>query len=510
MDAAVIIIGGGPVGLWASYELRLAGISVIVLESDLEISNAMRGATIHTRTMEVFTMRGIHEDLLENSGKLVHAAYGQLPTPISFATQDSDYPFVVMQIQPRTTAVIQKHAIKLGLDIRRGHAATEIHQSKDSVSVTVRNDADGSTYELKAQYLIGADGADSMVRKKAGITFEGEGGTVWVWGDDLTLTDPPSTLPGSLWSPEGSLTIFPLPGGKFRVAGMNPDNVGADGKRVMDFDDLRDRVVRIAGKDFGMHHSDTISSTSTASLIASKYREGRIFIAGDAAHRHSPTGGMGMNVGIQDAMNLGWKLAAVINGLMPPSLLDTYEAERWPVGRELLRQTRALTGLGTLFGSDGIGIRELFDGCIQNSSYFNNYLAEHMSGLFVRYASTDSSGHALVGARVPNLVFTDNGGARLYPLFKSGRYLLLTLTSQPLYNGEYIVDDKLPVTYCSRNLDRTATKAQEWGDIAAALIRPDGHVAWAKADSDLDDLRKEISTVVEKTFSKEPSSASAD
>jgi 2-polyprenyl-6-methoxyphenol hydroxylase-like FAD-dependent oxidoreductase len=503
MDAPVIIVGGGPVGIWIAYELRLAGVPVIVLDSDVEISSAMRGATIHSRTMEFFTMRGIHEGLLQNAGRLSHAGYGQLSTKVSFENQDSDYPCIVMQIQPRTTAVIQEHALKLGVDLRRGHTATAVSQTADSISVTVQKKEDGTTYELRGQYLVGADGADSLVRKTAGIVFEGESASLYGWGGDMFLREPPSPLPGAFWSPEGAVAIFPLPGGLFRVAGICPDNLGSEGARISTFEELRERVIRVTGKDFGMYDCATANSTSNASLLASRYREGRFFIAGDAAHRHSPAAGMGMNVGIQDAMNLGWKLAAVVNGWASPELLDTYESERRPVGQNLLQQTRAQTAITTLFESDGQGLREMFDDCLQSIPEFNDALAARINGLFVKYSPRNIDDHALVGARVPNLFFTDKEHTRLYPSFTSGRYLVLTLTEDRVYD-EDIAPSGSPVSYSSRTLDRTATRDKRWCEVTALLIRPDGYVAWATAESEPDKLRKETRAAVEKEFIKKP------
>ncbi|KAL3440367.1 FAD-binding monooxygenase [Aspergillus insuetus] len=225
-------------------------------------------------------MRGIHDDLLHNAGRPSYPGYGQLRTKVSFENQDTDYPCIVMQIQPRTTAVIQEHAPKLGVDLRRGHTATAVSQTADSVSVTVQRKDDGTTYELRGQYLVGADGADSLVRKTAGIVFEGESASLYGWGGDMLLKEPSSPLPGAFWSPEGVVAVFPLPGSLFRVAGINSDNLGPDRARISSFEELRERVVRVAGKDFGMYDCASANSTSNASLLASRYQEGRFFIAG--------------------------------------------------------------------------------------------------------------------------------------------------------------------------------------------------------------------------------------
>ncbi|SNY42990.1 FAD-dependent oxidoreductase [Paractinoplanes atraurantiacus] len=385
----VIVVGAGPTGLWLSAELALAGLSVTVLErrpAPAEFSKAMG---VHARTLEVLAMRGVAEPLLKAGKPLPTWHWGFLPSRLDLTALDTPYPFMLAVPQTRTEAALEEHALRLGVRIERGHPVGAVHAYDDHVVV------DG----VEARYVVGADGGGSAVRKAAGIGFPGTGGSVVAFVADAVLDDPPP--PGfSVVGPAGSLILAPAPGGRFRVAGYDPQH--QDTAAPFPVEDLRDFLIRVTGGDFGLREAYWLSRFGNATRMASAYRAGRVLLAGDAAHIHFPTGGVGLNTGIQDAMNLGWKLAAVIRGEAPSTFLDTYESERRPVSEAVAADTQAQTVLLTAITPEGAALRAAVSAMVAQPG-INLGLAQQISGLSVAYPS---------GGRAP---------ASTFPLLHAGR-----------------------------------------------------------------------------------------
>lgn len=475
MEKQVVISGGGPVGFWLASELQLAGVSTLVLEQDQVINPQSRALTVHPRTIEVLASRGAHEQLLEEGVHIPNGHFAILDERLDFQFMDSPFPFTLAILQARTTELLEQRALALGAEVRRGHRVSGFVESSESVSVAV--EASNTSYTVEAEYLAGCDGTKSTVRQSAGIDFPGTDFTVLGWLGDVVLDDPPEDLAVSKWGIDGTLMFVKLPGGRHRFVGITPDDVRTDWPDEFTFEELRSKVISLTGTDYGMHSPSWLSRYGNTTRQAASYRQGRVVLAGDAAHQHMPAGGVGLNVGIQDAMNLGWKLAATINGWAPDGLLDTYHDERHPVGRDLLEHTQAQTALMSAFTTEGRDLRSLLGKLIAELPSLEQSLAKRLAGLSVVYPPTSQEAHALVGHRAPNLTF-DNSPEGLFHLLREGQYVLLDLTAdhasalQP--NGNGPARAHLRVHHGELSQSR-----KEWETVTAALIRPDGHVAWA-------------------------------
>ncbi len=303
----------------------------------------------------------------------------------------------------------------------------------------------------------------------AGIEFPGTDSELYGYLGDATLDDPPEQGTVAIAGPGGTLIIAPLPGGRFRVAGFDP--AFQEPGSTLTEEQLRASVrAATGGRDFGLHDATWRSRFGNATRQAARYRAGRVLVAGDAAHMHLPTGGVGLNVGVQDAMNLGWKLAAVVQGRAGDELLDSYQAERHPVGQTLLTDTRAQTALITTFTPEGLALREVMAGLLARDPALGTELATRMSGLAVSYPPPNPGAHELTGQRVPDLAA---GGTSLFQLLRTARPVLL------VFAGGAILDEAVRV---AQSLGIETHQAGLWPGhekISAALVRPDGYLWWA-------------------------------
>ena len=461
----VVIAGGGPTGLMLAGELALAGVDVLIVErrasQDLDGS---RAGGLHARTIEVLDQRGIAERFLSEGQ--THPRVGYAYVPLDISDLPTRHHYLLALWQNRFEHILADWVLgDLGVPIRRECAVVGCAQDDAGVDVEVSEGA-----SLRAAYLVGCDGGRSIVRKAAGIDFPGlDASTSWMIAEVQMDEEPEIGV-----RPEGG-GIGPVD----REKGGGPYGVVLREERVRDsdeptLDELREALVRAYGTDFGVHSPTRLSRFSDMSRQAASYRDGRVLLAGDAAHVHPPQGGQGLNVGVQDAVNLGWKLAQVVNATSPEGLLDTYHAERHPVGARLLHHTMAQVALSTpddrheaLRGT----IAELL-GMDEPRTRFGAM----MSGLDVRYDLGE--GHPLLGRRMPDLdIRTADGPTRVFTLLHEARPVLLDL-SDP---GGF---DIAPWEDRVRKVDATYEGVWELpviGEVevpAAVLIRPDGHVAW--------------------------------
>ncbi|MEV5809791.1 FAD-dependent monooxygenase [Streptomyces parvulus] len=278
-----------------------------------------------------------------------------------------------------------------------------------------------------------------------------------------------------MFGPFGGLMVAPLPGGLHRVVGVSPDSLTTRWPGDLSLEELRAKAIAVTGEDFGMRDPVWLSRFGNATRLAAQYRRGRVLLAGDAAHQHFPAGGVGMNVGIQDAHNLGWKLAATLRGWAPDQLLDTYHAERHAVGAQLLRDSRAQTALMTSFTPEGRDLRSLLSRMIATEPALNRALSERLTALAVSHPAPEASSHPLTGARVPDFAFSGSGRglfARLLP----DKYLLLDLTEGVLGHR---AGPGLAVSTAS-----VQDPPASWASVRAVLVRPDGHAAWVSSEQD--------------------------
>ncbi|SCL31198.1 FAD-dependent monooxygenase [Micromonospora inyonensis] len=395
----VVIVGAGPTGLWLAAELRLGGAAVVVLEAREERDPHSKALTIHPRTLELFDCRGVLEAFLAEGLRIPNGHFAGLPDRLDFSQLDTPYPFTLALLQARTEELLEERARRLGATIRRGKRV----EGLTAEGVTL---AGGEV--IAGRYVVGCDGTRSTVRTAAGIDFPGTDTTTWGSLGDVVLGAPPAGGV-NVAGPDGGLMIVPLPGGIHRIVLGDPTTDHPAWPGELTLDELRATVRRIAGTDYGMRDPKWLSRFGNATRQAAQYRKGNVLLAGDAAHMHFPTGGVGMNVGIQDAHNLGWKLAAVVTGRAPESLLDTYHEERHPVGADLLQHTRAQTALmNAAYTAEGQALRAVISALIATAPDMSRQLAERLSGLDVTYAT----GRRVADQQLP--------GGRLFELLRTG------------------------------------------------------------------------------------------
>ncbi|MEV4426190.1 rifampin monooxygenase [Streptomyces sp. NPDC049602] len=457
----VIVVGGGPTGLMLASELRLHDVRVVVLEKLAEPTRESRGQGLHARSVEMMAQRGLLERFTEVSEKFsVGGLFGGVMKPWP-ERLDTAHPYGLATPQPVTERLLQERALELGTEIRRGTEVVGLSQDEDGVTVAL---ADGT--ELRSRYLAACDGGRSTVRKLLGVGFPGEPPTVETLLGDMEATADPETVAAVVAEVQKTQLRFgvkPLEDGAFRIV-VPADGVAEDRATAPTLDDFKSRLRAVAGTDFGVHSPRWLSRFGDATRQAERYRVGRVFLAGDAAHIHPPTGGQGLNLGIQDAFNLGWKLAAAVAGWAPEGLLDTYEAERHPVGARVVENTRAqMTLLGTDPGATAL--RELFSK-LMDFEEVNRYVTGLITAVDVRYDLGE--GHELLGLRLRDVTLKRG---RLYELTHGGRGLLLDQSGRLSAEG------------WADRVDHVVDVSEEL-DVPAVLLRPDGHVVWAGEDQE--------------------------
>jgi 2-polyprenyl-6-methoxyphenol hydroxylase-like FAD-dependent oxidoreductase len=475
----VLIAGAGPVGLWLAAELRLHGVDVVILERNAEPARHPKALGLHARTLEQFASRGVVDTFLAEGVRVPAWHFGFLEQALDLTVLDSPYPFLLSQPQNRTEALLTERALALGARIERGQEVIELSQDDDGV--LVRTAAGG---DWRAGWVVGADGAGSTVRRAAGIGFPGSDATVFGFLGDVHADSAPP--PGyRVQNERGALIVAPLPGGLVRVTGFDPLDQ-EPGRREITLGELREVSARISGTDFGLRDPAWLSRFGNATRVAASYRSGRVLLAGDAAHMHFPAGGVGLNLGLQDATNLGWKLAAALRGrfrqALPDNhqarpgthedllgthedllgthedllgthedllgthedlldthedLLDTYESERRPWAEDVAEHTLAQTALITGIDPTGQALRRVMSSLIGSTPELSLSLARRLSGVSVRYPAPEGA-HPLVGTHLSGLDL------------REARPVLLRGADVPAGVGA-----------------------------TAVLVRPDGYVAWA-------------------------------
>lgn len=468
-DADVIIAGAGPTGLMLAGELRLGGAEVIVLETLERPTGQSRGLGFTARALESFDQRG----LVPRFGGLETSPMGHFGGVQFDFTALEDAHFGARGIpQSRTEAVLEEWALELGTDIRRGWGLLDLSQDADGVTVTA--DTPDGERRLRARYLVGADGGHSLVRRTAGFSFPGTDATRGMYlADVVGCAIPPRFLGERV--PAGMVMAAPLAEGVDRIIVCEHGAPPADRSTTPDFAEVTAAWKRLTGEDISGGSADWVSSFTDATRQASEYRRGRVLLAGDAAHIHLPAGGQGLSTGVQDAVNLGWKLAAVVRGWAPDGLLDTYHGERHPAGERLLANTLAQ---GTVFlgGAESEPLRALFAGLIELDPV-KRFLAGVVSHLDVHY-DLGEGGHPLLGRRLPPRVLTTPSGPVGTPtLLHSAQGLVLDLADDPgVREAAAGWKDRVSlVTGVPQDPDVFA-------GAPAVLVRPDGYVAWAGAD----------------------------
>jgi 2-polyprenyl-6-methoxyphenol hydroxylase-like FAD-dependent oxidoreductase len=467
---AVVVVGGGPTGLMLAGELALAGIDVAVVERRASQDViGVRSLGLHSRTIEVFDQRGIAGRFLAQGQPAQVAGFAQIRLDISdFPTR---HPYGLALWQNHIERILAEWVGELSVPIYRGREVANIVRDCDGV------DAEFSGGQrLRAQYLVGCDGGRSLIRKAAGIDFPGWAPTTSYLIAEVGMDI--ETGPAPDWGiRHDALGVHALSilgdGGQVRVM-VTERHVTSAGEPTLR--DLSEALTVVYGTDYGIHSPTWISRFTDATRQAAAYRDGRVLLAGDAAHVHHPVGGQGLNTGVQDAVNLGWKLAQVVKGTSPESLLDTYHAERHPVGARVLRNTMAQIALLRHVDERTEALRDSVSELLDMDEPRKRFAAM-MSGLDIHYDLGE--GHALLGRRMPDLdlVTADGRSLTVFELLHGARPILLNLGQRDgfdvspwgdrvqLIEAKYVGEWELPAV--------GVVSAP-----AAVLIRPDGHVAW--------------------------------
>lgn len=472
MDAPVIVVGAGPSGLVLAAELRLGGVEVIVLDRLKEASGESRGLGFTARTMELFDQRG----LLPRFGAIETSALGHFGgIPLDYSVLPGAH-FGARGIpQARIETVLGEWAVELGVQVLRGWEAVGLTDDGDGVDLDA--EAPEGRQRLRGRFVVGCDGGRSIVRKAAGFDFPGTDATIEMFladvaGCDLRVRQIGEKRPG------GMVMSAPLGNGVDRIIVCERGTPPRHRTEPVGFTEVADAWERLTGEDIHGGTALWVSSFGDATRQATEYRRGSVLLAGDAAHTHLPAGGQGLSVSVQDAMNLGWKLAATVRGWAPPTLLDTYHTERHQAGARLLMNTQA-QGFLYLSGAEVEPLRTVFAELMEYADV-GRHLAGMVSGLALRY-DVGAGDHPLLGRRIPNQeLVTADGKTTTVDLLHQGRGVLLDLTDRP---GMRCVaapwKDRIDIiTALPHELPPDSPLAETTG----MLVRPDGYVAWAGPD----------------------------
>ena len=475
MNHAVVIAGGGPTGLMLAGELALAGVDVVVVERrpNQQLSGA-RALGISARTIEVLDQRGIADRFLSAGQTAQITGFGVTRLDISDFPTRHNYGLALRQ--KFIERILAAWVVELGVPILYGREVTSFLQHNTGVDIAL---AEGES--LRAQYLVGCDGGRSLVRKTAGIEFPGWDATTSNLLAEVEMTERPPY--GVHRSPAGTYAFgreeFEIKGTEIIYKEVGPIGVmvtepDANATTEPTLDDLRRLLIAACGTDYGVHSPTWISRFTDTTRQAAQYRSGRVLLAGDAAHVHSPIGGLGLGTGLQDAVNLGWKLAQVVNRTSPDTLLDSYHAERHPAGARVLKATMAQVALHRE-EPRSLAVRDII-GDLLKIEESRKQIAGMMSGLDIRYELGE--GHPLLGRRMPDLdVDTSSGARRVFSFLHSARPLLLNF-------GAALGNEVAPWSDRVQFVDATYDGVWDLpvlGEVAspaAVLIRPDGYVAW--------------------------------
>ncbi|NEU97162.1 FAD-dependent monooxygenase [Bradyrhizobium uaiense] len=462
-EHAVVIAGGGPTGLMLAGELALAGIDVAIVErrATQELAGSRAGGLL-ARTLEVLDQRGIADRFVSQGQR--HPVVHVHPMPLDLSDFPTRHNYTLALWQNHIERILAEWAGELGVPIYRGRDVTGFAQDDSGVDVTL---SDGEL--LRAQYLVGCDGGRSLIRKTAGIDFPGfDPTTSWLIAEAQMAEEAPL---GFHHDAVGIHGIGKIEDGRGLRLVLTERQLHSS---EPDLSDVREALVAIYGSDFGIHSPGWISRFTDMTRQADAYRERRVLLAGDAAHVHPPMGGQGLNIGVQDAVNLGWKLAQVVKGIAPDGLLDSYHTERHPIGARVLRNTMAQVALRRT--DDRSKALDEFVRELLSMDEPRKRFAAVLSGLDIRYDL--GGGHPLLGRRMPDLdLVTADGPTHAFALLHQARPVLLN------FGGPGSIDiagwsDRVQLVDAAYDGKWELPVLGKVSAPSAVLVRPDGYVAW--------------------------------
>ncbi|WP_158821486.1 FAD-dependent monooxygenase [Granulicella sp. S156] len=459
METDVIVVGAGPAGLMLANELMLAGISTVVLEKRRTPSTQYRADGLQPRTAEVLDLRGLLDPIMDRALPRgdIGGHFAGLPVELDCKPWGTRHPYPVAIPQHRLEAYLEQRLVDGGVPVLRGHEVSTVEQ--DSQGVTAG--------DIRGRYLVACDGGHSTIRKLLGVSFPGTSGTMAAVAADITLASRSAEVSTKsehfsqyIKSANGFFSVLrPVEGELYRILFGKLSGESPARDVPVSADEVREALLAVYGPETELGELREASRFSDATRQVEHYRAGRVFFAGDAAHIHLPIGGQGVNLGIQDAVNLGWKLAATIRGWAPDDLLDSYHTERHPVAARVLKNTRAQ---GVITNPDQdvnvAAVREIFIELLRLPEA-NRFISGMISGLDLEYPG--------VGPRLIDFDVTiQDGPTRVSRLMHSGRGLLLSLDETPRSTGGW-----------ADRVDHVVAKTKE--DLAAVLVRPDGYIVWS-------------------------------
>ncbi|MEZ0089768.1 FAD-dependent monooxygenase [Streptacidiphilus sp. EB129] len=473
-QADVLVVGAGPTGLLLAGDLAAAGLKVTLLEQRAEESNLTRAFAVHARSLEQLDARDLADELIATGTALGSLQiFGRLTVDLS--TLPSRFPFVLITPQSNTERLLERRALAAGVVLVRGARVVGLRQDSEGVELDAEPrgadpvpGTDPAPVRYRARYAVGADGVRSTVRELLGIAFPGQAVVNSVMLADVRLEHAPDELLSVGANEQGFAFVAPFGDGWYRVVAWDRDRQLPDGAPV-ELAEVRSLAGRVLGDDYGMHDARWLSRFHSDERQAPSYREGRVFLAGDAAHCHSPAGGQGLNTGLQDAANLSWKLAAAVQGWAPPGLLDSYQTERHPVGRRVLRTSGGLIRVALAQTTTTRVLRGAVSALADRLTPLARRGGRAVSGIDVSYAAHAPRGaHPLTGRRIPDLRLAtprEHDPARLHEALRGGTFVLVG--ANPERGAKWAGAGRLTCVVPAGGLGTTV------------LVRPDGYAAWA-------------------------------